>query len=74
VHVLGRVNWWAPKPLARLHARFGISGSHDLPEIEPPAAQARAAWSRHGLGDQLREEILDATKVKRGLGRGVLVG
>ncbi|MGE5694701.1 MAG: MMPL family transporter [Candidatus Sericytochromatia bacterium] len=25
MHVLGRVNWWAPKPLARLHARFGIS-------------------------------------------------
>jgi putative drug exporter of the RND superfamily len=38
MHVLGRVNWWAPKPLARLHERFGISESHDLPEIEPPAA------------------------------------
>ena len=25
MHVLGRANWWAPKPLARLHARFGIS-------------------------------------------------
>ncbi|MGO9154602.1 MMPL family transporter [Mycobacterium sp.] len=39
MHVLGRVNWWAPKPLARLHERFGISESHDLPEIEPPAAE-----------------------------------
>ncbi|HEY7052516.1 MAG TPA: MMPL family transporter [Mycobacterium sp.] len=27
MHVLGRANWWAPKPLARLHARFGISES-----------------------------------------------
>jgi putative drug exporter of the RND superfamily len=38
MHVLGRVNWWAPQPLARLHERFGISESHDLPENEPPAA------------------------------------
>jgi len=22
--LLGRANWWAPKPLKRLHARFGI--------------------------------------------------
>ncbi|MGH3561889.1 MAG: MMPL family transporter, partial [Mycobacterium sp.] len=27
MHVLGRANWWAPKPLARLHLRFGISES-----------------------------------------------
>jgi putative drug exporter of the RND superfamily len=25
MHVLGRANWWAPKPLVRLHERFGIS-------------------------------------------------
>jgi RND superfamily putative drug exporter len=25
MRVLGRVNWWAPAPLARLHQRFGIS-------------------------------------------------
>jgi len=25
MHVLGRWNWWAPKPLARLHDRFGIT-------------------------------------------------
>jgi RND superfamily putative drug exporter len=25
MHVLGRWNWWAPKPLVWLHARFGIS-------------------------------------------------
>ncbi len=27
MHVLGRWNWWAPKPLARLHNRIGISES-----------------------------------------------
>jgi len=25
MHVLGRVNWWAPNPLTRLHARFGFN-------------------------------------------------
>jgi putative drug exporter of the RND superfamily len=33
MHVLGRANWWAPKPLARLHDRIGIneSGSEPVP-------------------------------------------
>jgi putative drug exporter of the RND superfamily len=36
MHVLGRWNWWAPKPLARLHERIGISeaGDHDAPAVE----------------------------------------
>ena len=34
MHLLGRWNWWAPKPLARLHQRIGISESGDEP---PPA-------------------------------------
>jgi putative drug exporter of the RND superfamily len=25
MHVMGRWNWWAPKPLAWVHERFGIS-------------------------------------------------
>jgi RND superfamily putative drug exporter len=25
MHLLGRWNWWAPKPLAWIHDRFGIS-------------------------------------------------
>jgi len=29
MHVLGRANWWAPAPLARLHQRIGISESGD---------------------------------------------
>ncbi|MGH3678691.1 MAG: MMPL family transporter [Mycobacterium sp.] len=35
MHVLGRWNWWAPKPLARLHERIGISESTD--DLIPPA-------------------------------------
>jgi putative drug exporter of the RND superfamily len=31
MHVLGRFNWWAPAPLSRLHARFGISESSTSP-------------------------------------------
>jgi RND superfamily putative drug exporter len=31
MHVLGRWNWWAPKALARLHERIGISESADDP-------------------------------------------
>jgi RND superfamily putative drug exporter len=32
MHVLGRWNWWAPKPLARLHERIGFSESAEDPE------------------------------------------
>ncbi|KRE29211.1 hypothetical protein ASG82_26660 [Mycobacterium sp. Soil538] len=36
MHVLGRWNWWAPAPLARLHERIGLrEGGDDGP---PPAA------------------------------------
>jgi RND superfamily putative drug exporter len=27
MHVMGRMNWWIPKPLARFHERFGITES-----------------------------------------------
>ena len=39
MHVLGRWNWWAPKPLARLHERIGISESGD--DDDAPAAEKR---------------------------------
>jgi uncharacterized membrane protein YdfJ with MMPL/SSD domain len=29
MHLLGRWNWWAPKPLVWLHERFGISEAHE---------------------------------------------
>lgn len=31
MHVLGRRNWWAPAPLARLHDRFGVSDARGVP-------------------------------------------
>ena len=41
MHVLGRWNWWAPRPLARLHERIGISESGDevAPVTEPVASR-----------------------------------
>ncbi|MBY0291139.1 MAG: MMPL family transporter [Mycobacteriaceae bacterium] len=45
MHMLGRWNWWAPKPLAKLHERIGISESADdpapVPETPPTAVSAR---------------------------------
>lgn len=41
MHVLGRWNWWAPKPLARLHERIGISESGG--DLIPPAEKHERA-------------------------------
>jgi uncharacterized membrane protein YdfJ with MMPL/SSD domain len=32
MELLGKWNWWAPRPLRRLHERFGISETHPQPE------------------------------------------
>jgi putative drug exporter of the RND superfamily len=37
MRALGPLNWWAPRPLARLHRRFGISESGESPEFVRPA-------------------------------------
>jgi RND superfamily putative drug exporter len=40
MHLLGQWNWWAPKPLVRLHERIGISESaDDLPLMAPSSPQ-----------------------------------
>lgn len=43
MHVLGRWNWWAPKPLARLHARIGISESVGDKDRLAPASERLAS-------------------------------
>jgi uncharacterized membrane protein YdfJ with MMPL/SSD domain len=44
MHVLGRVNWWAPKPLGRLHERFGPSeAAGPTSGTEQPALLADSA-------------------------------
>lgn len=42
MHLMGRANWWAPGPLARLHQRIGISEDH------PPAAPHSGRHRRSG--------------------------
>jgi RND superfamily putative drug exporter len=46
MHLLGRWNWWAPKPLVWLHERFGISESAEQrASAVAPAADAAASVS-----------------------------
>lgn len=33
MHLLGRWNWWAPKPLAELHARIGLRESAETAQV-----------------------------------------
>ena len=35
MRLMGRWNWWAPKPLARLHERFGLSEAEPAPVAVP---------------------------------------
>ncbi|HUO38320.1 MAG TPA: MMPL family transporter, partial [Mycobacterium sp.] len=57
MRVLGRANWWAPAPLARLHQRFGISES-DLPDRSWPQIRA-ADWAvlKTGLGSSVASKV-----------------
>jgi uncharacterized membrane protein YdfJ with MMPL/SSD domain len=47
MHVLGRWGWWAPKPLMRLHERFGISEAGSA----TPTELVGAAAGRHRRDD-----------------------
>ena len=47
MHVLGRWNWWAPKPLVRLHEKIGISEGGEPPKpTEAPTPAVPAAEAR----------------------------
>ena len=46
MHVLGRWNWWAPKPLVRLHERIGISESGPAPDTQHTSPQPTGLPSR----------------------------
>ncbi|QZT61707.1 MMPL family transporter [Mycolicibacterium austroafricanum] len=49
MHVLGRWNWWAPKPLAKLHERFGLSETlDDSSDNTPRSRQHVATGNEHG--------------------------
>ncbi|OBI85539.1 MMPL family transporter [Mycobacterium asiaticum] len=48
MHVMGRWNWWAPKPLVWLHERFGISegGAFESPHRAGPAAESESGAAK----------------------------
>ena len=53
MHVMGRWNWWAPKPLAWLHDRFGIS---EGPSGAVPAPSAGRGFGQRN-GRPVRETV-----------------
>ena len=54
MHVLGRANWWAPKPLARLHERIGISESSTPEAHSPESGPTTASVTQAGQRVDLR--------------------
>lgn len=46
MHVLGRANWLAPKPMARLHSRFGISEASTRAHRDSPRKTGQAVGIR----------------------------
>jgi uncharacterized membrane protein YdfJ with MMPL/SSD domain len=59
MHVVGRANWWVPKPLARLHERFGLSksaGRASDGENEPADRRWRAIARRVLFGQQIERQ------------------
>ena len=55
MHLLGRWNWWAPKPLVWLHERFGISEASDGATL--PATPGRST------GRHRREDVDPAVSI-----------
>ena len=53
MRVMGRFNWWAPKPLARLHERFPISD--DTRPSAPPRPAAAQILAVSTARDSLKE-------------------
>jgi RND superfamily putative drug exporter len=48
MRLLGRANWWAPGPLRRLYARYGIREGDGAPALAEPAPQPVVSAPRSG--------------------------
>jgi putative drug exporter of the RND superfamily len=55
MHVMGRWNWWAPKPLVWLHERFGISEGRAA-EVGPASVEPTEEPVQHN-GRPIRESV-----------------
>ena len=65
MHVLGKVIWWAPKPLARLYDRLGISESHA--ELDARlAAELDARLARKSMCGPPKRRTVSSRPYQRG--------
>ena len=64
--LLGRWNWWAPRPLARLHARLGLRGGRDAGRRHGARVARRDALARRG-----QRALVDRARAVRRLRRGL---
>jgi putative drug exporter of the RND superfamily len=55
MHVLGRWNWWAPKPLVWVHEHFGIT---EVPAEPPEPVQPEEISVQHN-GRQVDESVIN---------------
>jgi uncharacterized membrane protein YdfJ with MMPL/SSD domain len=67
MHIVGRWNWWAPRPLMWLHERFGLSESgaaHQVPLLAPVSGRHRrsnvALGDTSGNGQRTRASVSDS--------------
>ncbi|NKZ07015.1 MMPL family transporter [Actinomadura latina] len=60
MRLMGRVNWWAPGPLARLYGRYGI---REVPATNPPkplvVPLTHRETERHSTGSTARDAYRD---------------
>ena len=57
MRLAGEANWWAPRPLRRLHDRFGFSESPGdaAADTDPDAAPGACGWKRDSVDTSARE-------------------
>jgi len=48
MHVMGRWNWWAPKPLVWIHQRFGVSEAGAAPARQAEAPRPAVTMQHNG--------------------------
>ncbi len=49
MHVAGRANWWAPRPIRRLHLRVGIWEADPLPVLDVPGVAPARLTQASGM-------------------------
>jgi RND superfamily putative drug exporter len=63
MRLMGRVNWWAPGPLARLYGKYGI---RENPVADPPKplviSLTRRETERHSTGTASRDAFRDGPR------------